>query len=49
MTRFESDIFDLITPKACVNGRNITGGPASEAVNQQITDLRRFAQIKAIC
>lgn len=45
----ESDIFDLITPKACVNGRNITGGPASEAVNQQITDLRRFAQINAIC
>ena len=37
---FESDIFDVITPAASVNARNLTGGTASESVLAQVKMLR---------
>lgn len=39
---FEKDIFELITPKRCVEIRNTTGGPASEMVEKQIKALNTF-------
>ncbi len=38
----EADIFDRITPEACVRGRSVTGGPAPEQVALQIAALREF-------
>ena len=38
----EADIFSLITPQACVTARNLTGGPAPEAVTVQIQSLREW-------
>ena len=40
----EKDIFDLITPKACVNVRKTDGGPASEKVKEQIKVLKEFVK-----
>ncbi len=34
---FESDIFEAITPKTCVNSRKIIGGPSSEAMKKVIS------------
>ena len=39
---FEKDIYDLITPKNCVEIRTVTGGPASSAVQKQIDSLKNF-------
>ncbi|MBQ6781120.1 MAG: argininosuccinate lyase [Treponema sp.] len=39
---FSEDIFALITPKACVEARNVTGGPAKAQVERQIAKLREF-------
>ncbi|MDR3342854.1 MAG: argininosuccinate lyase [Treponema sp.] len=38
--RFEADIYDAITPAACVKARNLPGGPAPEEVGRQIRVLR---------
>ena len=42
----EEDIFSLITPKACVTARKLTGGPAPEAVTVQIQSLREWCTDK---
>ena len=42
----EEDIFSLITPKACVTARKLTGGPAPEAVAVQIQSLREWCTDK---
>lgn len=39
---FEKDIFDFITPKNCVEKREVTGGPSSKAVQKQIDSLEKF-------
>lgn len=39
---FQRDIFELITPKNCVNIRTLTGGPAKESVKAQISALNSF-------
>jgi argininosuccinate lyase len=39
---FEADLFTKISPEACVAARNITGGPAPDAVETQIRGLREF-------
>lgn len=39
---FDKDIFELITPKKCVEIRKTTGGPAKEAVLVQIKGLNQF-------
>ncbi len=40
----ESDIFEKITPEACVAARNITGGPAKAQVERQIKELKAFCK-----
>lgn len=40
----EEDIYDFITPRACVEVRKTTGGPSSEKVKQQITQLKKFVK-----
>ena len=41
---FEDDIFAHITPRACAEGRNTTGGPAKAQVEKQIKALKAFAE-----
>lgn len=40
----DEDIYDLITPKACVEARKTTGGPSSEKVKSQISALKKFVK-----
>ena len=40
----EEDIYDVITPEACVEARKTIGGPASERVNEQIAELKKFCK-----
>ena len=40
----EKDIYDVITPEACVEARTIIGGPASERVSEQIAELKKFCK-----
>ncbi|MDR2485696.1 MAG: argininosuccinate lyase, partial [Treponema sp.] len=40
---FEADIYDALAPGACVNARNLPGGPAPEEVRRQIKVLREAA------
>ncbi|MDR0974158.1 MAG: argininosuccinate lyase [Ruminococcus sp.] len=37
---FESDIFDVINLDNCVKARNVSGGPAPENVEKQISNIR---------
>lgn len=39
---FENDIFDIITPQACVEARKTDGGPAESKVLEQISALKNF-------
>ncbi|MDD7416738.1 MAG: argininosuccinate lyase [Treponemataceae bacterium] len=39
---FESDIYEFIEPKKCVNARKTIGGPAKEKVLEQIKALKDF-------
>ncbi len=39
---FEKDIYDFISPFACVASRKTDGGPAEEKVNEQIKNLNDF-------
>ncbi|MCQ2589160.1 MAG: argininosuccinate lyase [Treponema sp.] len=45
---FEKDIYDLITPKNCVEIRTATGGPASSAVQKQIDSLEAFVKSNTV-
>ena len=38
----ESDVFDYLKPEACVEHKNILGGPSPERVKEQIAMLRNF-------
>ncbi|MDE6705197.1 MAG: argininosuccinate lyase [Treponemataceae bacterium] len=40
---FGEDIFAQITPRACIEARSVTGGPAKARVEAQIAALRAFA------
>ena len=40
---FKADSFAQITPRACVEARSVTGGPAKARVEAQIAALRAFA------
>ena len=40
----EKDIYDVITPEACVEARKTIGGPASERVSEQIAELKKFCK-----
>jgi argininosuccinate lyase len=39
---FDESIFDAISIEACVNARNISGGPAERAVLEAIDEVERF-------
>ena len=39
---FQADIFEKITPEACMEARKTTGGPSSEQVEKQIASLKAF-------
>jgi argininosuccinate lyase len=38
---FESDVYDAMSLKACVEGRKVSGGPAPEAVQEAIDDAKK--------
>ena len=40
----ESDIYEVLPPKACAFIRKTTGGPAPERVKEQITQLKDFCK-----
>ena len=40
----EKDIFDVISPLACVNARTTDGGPAESKVKEQISALKKFVK-----
>jgi argininosuccinate lyase len=39
---FEEDVYDALSLETCVNGRKVYGGPAPEAVQKQIDNLKAF-------
>ena len=39
---FEADVYDALSLETCVNGRNVYGGPAPEAVKVQIENMKQF-------
>ncbi len=39
---FDSDIYDALSLKTCVNGRKVYGGPAEEEVKRQIAYIENF-------
>jgi argininosuccinate lyase len=41
-SEFESDIYDAIALKTCVNKRDIPGGPGINSVTNQLASLRKF-------
>lgn len=40
----ENDIFNVISPKACVEARKTDGGPAESKVLEQIAELKKFSK-----
>ena len=40
----ESDIYEVLSPKACAFIRKTTGGPAPERVREQIQELKDFCK-----
>lgn len=41
---FEEDIYQAINLNTCVNGRNVPGGPAPQAVQAHIKDVEKFIE-----
>ena len=39
---FDEDVYEALELKTCVNGRKVYGGPAKEAVEQQIANIQAF-------
>nr|WP_317325704.1 argininosuccinate lyase [uncultured Flavonifractor sp.] len=39
---FDADVYQALELKTCVNGRKVYGGPAKEAVEQQIANIKAF-------
>ena len=39
---FDSDVYDALALKTCVNGRKVYGGPARESVEKQIALIEKF-------
>jgi len=40
--KFEADVYDAISLRTCVNGRNAEGGPGREALQKQLDELEDF-------
>ncbi len=43
---FDEDVYHALELKTCVNGRKVYGGPAKEAVEQQIANIKTFIEAK---
>lgn len=41
---FGEDVYDSLTLEACVNGRNVYGGPATDSVLAQIQSIKSFIE-----
>ena len=41
---FDEDVYQALELKTCVNGRKVYGGPAKEAVEQQIASIQAFVE-----
>lgn len=41
---FDADVYQALELKTCVNGRKVYGGPAKEAVEQQIANIKAFVE-----
>ena len=41
---FDADVYQALELKTCVNGRKVYGGPAKEAVEQQIANIQAFVK-----
>ena len=39
---FDMDVYQALELNTCVNGRKVYGGPAREAVQQQIDNIKAF-------
>ncbi len=44
---FDADVYHALELKTCVNGRKVYGGPAKEAVEQQIASIEAFVEARA--
>ncbi len=44
---FDADVYQALELKTCVNGRKVYGGPAKEAVEQQIANIKAFVEARA--
>ncbi|MGI5930109.1 argininosuccinate lyase [Pseudoflavonifractor sp.] len=43
---FDEDVYHALELKTCVNGRKVYGGPAKEAVEQQIANIQAFIEAR---
>ena len=43
---FDEDVYQALELKTCVNGRKVYGGPAKEAVEQQIANIQAFIEAR---
>ena len=43
---FDADVYQALELKTCVNGRKVYGGPAKEAVEQQIANIKAFVEAR---
>lgn len=43
---FDEDVYHALELKTCVNGRKAYGGPAKEAVEQQIANIQAFIEAR---
>jgi argininosuccinate lyase len=43
---FDHDVYQALELKTCVNGRKVYGGPAKEAVLQQIDSVKQFVEAR---
>ena len=43
---FDADVYQALELKTCVNGRKVYGGPAKEAVEQQIANIQAFVEAR---
>lgn len=42
----EADVYSILEPRACLEARNITGGPAPTRVKEYIASLKKFCKTK---
>ncbi len=43
---FDADVYQALELRTCVNGRKVYGGPAKEAVEQQIASIEAFVEAR---